>query len=117
MTPTLQKSEGFRVKAPEGEDVVFTSNPQRLTATMKTDRGHTMHTPSKLLTRKLLEKGFLDIEIDLFVKDILRMVQDNPGISLKDLRNRLDLLGWNHSMANHSLIQMVRDHCDVTELA
>ena len=58
----------------------------------------------KVLINRLEEKGLSSREICPFIRDVASTISANPGISLKDLRKRLHLLGWNAiEMDDHTL--------------
>ncbi len=70
-----------------------------------------MTIPSRLLKDKLLKKGFINTEIELFVKDVDRILQSRPDAPLLELGNCLYSLGWNQVKKDATAIQLVRDHC------
>lgn len=69
-----------------------------------------MATPHALLACKLLEKGFSDIEIGLFLQDVTRTLKANPDGSMSKLRNSLFALGWYQVEKDTTVIRLVRDH-------
>lgn len=61
-------------------------------------------TLAECLTAKGLEKN----EIELFIKDVIRVVTGSPCSNLETIKGQLQLLGWQDDYADYGLIQLIQ---------
>ena len=58
----------------------------------------------KILIDRLAGKGLEVTSIPAFIRNLMNSIVDNPYMSLQDLNNRLQLLGWdNVTLDNYTL--------------
>ncbi len=62
----------------------------------------------KSLDERLVAKGLGKNEIDLFIKDVVRVVDASPELNLETIKGRLKLLGWRDDYVDYWTIQLIR---------
>jgi len=60
------------------------------------------------LDKRLAAKGLAKKENDLFIRDLLRAVDDSPEMNLKSITRKLQLLGWQANHADFATIYLAR---------
>ena len=58
------------------------------------------------LSSKLSNSGLLEAEMDLFIQDVLRILEQYTTFDIEKINNRLHLLGWNHE-TDYATIQLI----------
>ncbi len=60
------------------------------------------------LDERLAAKGLEKNEIDLFIKDVFRIINVAPGLNLETIKRQLQLLGWQDDYADYGTIQLIQ---------
>jgi len=60
------------------------------------------------LDERLGAKGLHKNEIDLFIKDVIRIVSASQGFNLETINGQLQLLGWQDDYADYGIIQLIQ---------
>jgi hypothetical protein len=60
------------------------------------------------LAERLAAKGIEDNEIDLFIKDVVRVVTHSPESNIETIKGQLLLLGWPDNYADYGTIQLIQ---------
>ena len=60
------------------------------------------------LAERLAAKGLEKNEIELFIKDVIRVVTGSPGSNLETIKGQLQLLGWRDDYTDYGTIQLIQ---------
>jgi carbonic anhydrase len=60
------------------------------------------------LAERLTAKGIENNEIDLFVKDVVRVVTHSPEANIETIKGQLQLLGWQYDYSDYGTILLIQ---------
>ncbi len=60
------------------------------------------------LAERLSAKGLESNETDLFIKDVIRIVNSSPGSDIDTIKGQLHLLGWRDDYTDYGTIQLIQ---------
>ncbi len=60
------------------------------------------------LAKRLATKGLESNEIELFIKDVVRVVARSPGSNIETIKGQLKLLGWRDDYTDYGTIQLIQ---------
>ncbi len=70
-----------------------------------------MNAIRKSLHERLTARGFHRNEIDLFIKDVGRLVNTSREFNLATIKGRLELLGWQIDNVDYWTITLIQACC------
>ena len=60
------------------------------------------------LNERLTAKGLESNEIELFIKDVIRVEAGSQGQNLETINGQLQVLGWQNDCADYGIIQLIQ---------
>ena len=60
------------------------------------------------LLSRLSRKGLIPAEVPRLVRDVLIIVSDAEGVTLSDINQRLEVLGWDQTIMDYFTFELIK---------
>ncbi|HJX31738.1 MAG TPA: hypothetical protein VJ624_07805 [Thermodesulfobacteriota bacterium] len=63
---------------------------------------------SSIVLKRLFDKSLSSVEISRFIKDVVNIIDDDEKITLSEVIQKLETLGWGKEVIDPTILELIR---------